>query len=398
VGIVRHAQASGARAIYRWQVHLDGAERDFRDCTREDVAALVAGYTERALGFADEAQRLKAVLQAMARENAARVGDLPMLDRGHLRFEAQLRPAPVDLDGGHRRDAAHSLDAAVDLAGATAAARPIEPAPPPTFDGGQSGHGAHTANAVAGEGHGSCETHGVGALAETSSGARMVAIPKTDPPPSVGEAQYRPEAHGSTGLADALLLIYADAVDDLERVRIATTNRIGALRRVKGMEGTPEERRLVALAESLQALEHSAVLELQRAMRAHPLGGWVKATVGVGEKQAGRLLAAIGDPADRPNVAKLWAYCGFHVRDGRAPKRERGTQANWNGVARMRARLVAESCIKARRSPYRPVYDAAREQYADRDTTDLHKHNMALRRVAKAMLRDLWIEARRLAA
>jgi hypothetical protein len=62
----------------------------------------------------------------------------------------------------------------------------------------------------------------------------------------------------------------------------------------------------------------------------------------------------------------------------------------------MRAFLVAESCIKHRTSPYRTVYDAARLSWADRDTSDGHKHNHALRLVAKAVLKDLWIEGRRL--
>lgn len=44
--------------------------------------------------------------------------------------------------------------------------------------------------------------------------------------------------------------------------------------------------------------------------------------------------------------------------------------------------------------PFRAVYDEARANWADRDTTDLHKHNHALRCVAKAILKDLWCEAR----
>lgn len=250
-------------------------------------------------------------------------------------------------------------------------------------------------------------------------------------------------------LADSLLLIYSDALDDFERTRIATENRVRSLRQVKGMEGTPEEARLQAMVEGLAALEHGAELELKRALRTHPLGPWVKATIGVGEKQGARLLAAIGDPADRRTVSQLWAYCGYHVLPvghstcdtqsesadgdpssdigqtsgetqtrfvGVAPSRNRGQKANWNATAKMRAFLVAESCIKQRTSPYRSVYDAGREKYAESvhptacrrcgpsghpaaegsPLSDGHKHARALRLVSKAILRDLWIEARRL--
>ena len=258
---------------------------------------------------------------------------------------------------------------------------------------------------------------------------------------------------------DSLLLIFADALDDLERVRIATENRVRSLRQVKGMDDTPEERRLDGLVGALAALEHGAELDLKRALRAHPLGPWVKQTIGIGEKQGARLLAAIGDPYRRADstartVSQLWAYCGLHVlhpgrtdraahvvsagvdlstrtdhrspelqptrvgagelasdpghdHDGAqlllagvAPKRTRGQKANWNATAKMRAYLVACSCIKQAKSPYRAVYDQRRTRTAEThpEWTDGHSHNDALRIVAKAVLKDLWIESRRLAA
>lgn len=219
---------------------------------------------------------------------------------------------------------------------------------------------------------------------------------------------------GGRDLHGSLLLILADAVDDLERVRIATANRMRALRDDKGLAESPEYERMVGMLAQVEGLEHDATLQLRRAMRVHPLGGFVKRTIGLGEKQTGRLLAAIGDPyiksavidtetgnvvePERPRrgPAELWAYCGFHVIDGQRPHRTRGERANWSNVAKTRARLCAESCIKATRSPYRPVYDAERAKWAERDTTDLHRHNHALAVVAKAILRDLFIEAKAL--
>jgi hypothetical protein len=59
----------------------------------------------------------------------------------------------------------------------------------------------------------------------------------------------------------------------------------------------------------------------------------------------------------------------------------------------MRLHLVAVSCMKAPTSPYRKVYDNARMDWADRDISDGHKHNHALRMIGKAVLLDLWIEA-----
>lgn len=299
-------------------------------------------------------------------------------------------------------------------------------------------------------------------------------------------------------LADPLLALAADVLDDLEKVRIANENRLRQLTRsaedsdgeIRGFgldEGHPDVARLAALVKMLADAEHQAELNLGRLMRNHPLGPWVKATAGIGVKQGARLIAALGDPYVRPEivrkdgavepsrarlVSELWAYCGYHVistpvsahtpngtprgiaadghdlpadpnghigtpspgaggdqghsgpgefgahfaNAGVAPKRQRGARANWSATAKMRAYLVAVSCMKHMESPYRAVYDDTRAKYAGavhqvacircgpKNTpaepgsalSDGHKHARALRAVAKEVLRDLWREARRI--
>jgi hypothetical protein len=195
-----------------------------------------------------------------------------------------------------------------------------------------------------------------------------------------------------------LIVISADALSDLESTRIAAENRARALRQTKGLPELAE--RQDELVDALKDLEHQASLELKRLVRKHPIGAWVKETPGLGEQQIGRLLASIGDPAARPNVAKLWAYCGLHVVDGKRPRLKKGVQANWSTQAKTRAWLCATSTIKftgedgRARSPYRNVYDHERNKWLDRDTTDLHKHNHAMSVTAKEILKDLWQASR----
>jgi hypothetical protein len=202
-------------------------------------------------------------------------------------------------------------------------------------------------------------------------------------------------------LLDPALALAADVLDDIERVRIANENRIRQMTRV-GEDEDGEERgfgldpdhpdvmRIAVMVHALKGLEHDATLELQRKMRKHPLGAWMKTQRGIGEKQGARLLAAIGDPyinsaKDQPRtVSALWAYCGLHVlpggqacgdapsvtaagdqhRDtdhiaveaqhadvGVAAKRRKGQRANWSTRAKTKAYLIAESCMKTGRSP-----------------------------------------------
>jgi hypothetical protein len=213
-------------------------------------------------------------------------------------------------------------------------------------------------------------------------------------PPTTLAADPVLAASGATPYvaADALLLVLADALDDLERVRIASSNRLRALRDAKGLAGSKAEQRMAVMVEDLERLEHDAILDLQRAMRSHPLGPWVKRTTGVGEKQAARLIAAIGWPADRANPAKLWQFAGHG--DPARSRRVRGERMTFSPGAKMRTHLVAVSCIKHASSPYRPVYEREREKWSSRDVTDGHRHNHALRVVGKRILLDLWREAR----
>jgi hypothetical protein len=232
-------------------------------------------------------------------------------------------------------------------------------------------------------------------------------------------------------LTDPVLRMTADVLDDLEDVRIANENRMRQLTRsvedkdgeVRGLgleEDDEAVLRLQVVLDLIEQAEKSAIKSLERHMRReHPLGPWLKAQPGVGDKQGARLLAAIGDPYMRPEitredgtveparprtVSELWAYAGMHVVDvdipgdhssgdtqmltavgeqtgghpdqrahdahrrhvGMAAARKRGQLANWNAEARMRAYLVAAQCVKQPDGTvWRDVYTAGRAKYAD---------------------------------
>src|SRR5690606_4992032 len=141
----------------------------------------------------------------------------------------------------------------------------------------------------------------------------------------------------------------------------------------------PAVARLAGIVDGISRLEHEAVLNLNRAVRNHPLYGWASQQRGVAKTQPkafARLLAAIGDPYwntlhDRPRtVSELWAYCGLHTLPASQPasdtqvssaggvnvaaRRRTGERANWSNDAKKRAWLIATSMLKAGN---REVYD-----------------------------------------
>jgi len=235
----------------------------------------------------------------------------------------------------------------------------------------------------------------------------------------------------------------ADVVDDLEKVKIANQNRLRTLT-MDGEHGQgltldhPDVKRLADIVAALDAAEHQAVLNLQRVMRKHPLGEFVKNSKGIGEKQAARLLASIRDPYwndlhNRPRkLRELYRFCGMDVvgtgaQDvvgnqvsvgaGVAPSKQRGERVHWSPDARMRLWLIASKCVMVGQGgPYRAVYDEGRIKYADAvhaqeckrcgpkgkpaeagsPLSAGHQNARAIRLIAKAILRDLWTESKRI--
>lgn len=222
----------------------------------------------------------------------------------------------------------------------------------------------------------------------------------------------------------ATLALLADQVDDLESARIAVDGRLRSLNGEKGVPSDdPDTEALRVSAEGLTELEEEMIKRLQRAMEEHELGDWVLDKKGVGLKTAARLLGVVGNPIERVDrdtgevlprtLAQFRSYCGWG--DARVQRRRKGQKANWNADARKRVYLMAEAQIKSR-GEYRHVYDEARQKYEDAihdeecpqcgtkgkpaqpgsDLRDGHKHSRARRAVAKAILKDLWLEARAL--
>jgi hypothetical protein len=201
-------------------------------------------------------------------------------------------------------------------------------------------------------------------------------------------------------------------LDDLEAVRVANGNRIGALEREYG-EALPH---LEVVQKQIRAAEHLAELELVRAWRKHPLARWAKEFKGVGEKSIARLVAIVGEPGERANVAKLWAYCGHG--DPSRRRRKGMTQEELfrlgNPAAKKQTWLIACALLKAGN---REWYDEARGRYADRlhearcvrcgpagapaepgsPWSAAHQHAAALRFVGKQFLKELWVASRAIA-
>lgn len=246
-------------------------------------------------------------------------------------------------------------------------------------------------------------------------------------------------------MENGTLMMASASLDDLEHTRKAVANRFGYLTRtgadkdgqVRGLgldERHPDVARAAEMLDSLKEVEKQQVKNLEKVMKSHPLGKFVTETKGLGLKTIARLIAATGDPywADRvtktadgkiinidssPRTKREFlAYCGYSVAPGgrRAVRREKGQRSNWNPEAKKRAYIVADPIIKTG-GRYRDVYDAARAKYdlavhsvecvrcgpagkpalAGTPLSNGHQHARAIRAVSKAVLSDLYDEAKK---
>lgn len=151
---------------------------------------------------------------------------------------------------------------------------------------------------------------------------------------------------------------------------------------------------------------------------------WLSKVKGIGKLLAANLLYYYGYCEEFDTVSKLWAYSGWQVVDGHAPKRKHGEQMNWNIKAKTLGFKIGDSFIK-QRSIYRKIYDEAKTEYMKREDlreeskctkcagtgktkgedcknckgrgfTIMHMHRMAMRKMIKIFLEHYWVTARKL--
>lgn len=194
------------------------------------------------------------------------------------------------------------------------------------------------------------------------------------------------EEHGITADMNELKLLTREfyAVQDHRK---ALSNRIGAYERL-GLPITYAHQALKDIEETEAKLKGYI-----KAMLKHNTfyNAWLKHVRGIGPLLSASLMADLGSPKRFQTVGQLWAYCGEHVVDGKAPRRKRGKKANWNSNLRTTLFKVSESFVK-NKCFGRQLYNEYKAYYIDRDGPDpkWQPHKRAMRRVAKDFLRCLW--------
>jgi len=137
---------------------------------------------------------------------------------------------------------------------------------------------------------------------------------------------------------------------DIQDVRIRSFNR---LRQVGEVEGVNPKH--------LKLLEKEIKDYIEVSIRDIPIRVKFLSTVkGIGAILGGGLIAYL-DPHKADHASSFWKYCGLHVENGKAVKRQKGVKLGFNVHLRTLMWKIADSFVKQRTPFYRDVYDNTKE-------------------------------------
>jgi len=192
----------------------------------------------------------------------------------------------------------------------------------------------------------------------------------------------------------------------VQNVRKAQANQIRAM--VADDLIPPEQAAewIASMVKPLISEENRMARKTAKQLKGMPIWeGWLRHVRGVDVKLGAQLIAHIQPIGDFDNVAKLWAYAGLSVIDGKAQRRMKGQKSNWNPELKTICFNFGASIEKAG-GPYRDLYDryGARDLAVHpepievkrkdgstyKDYSKGHMRNRRLRYAEKIFLSHLW--------
>lgn len=175
----------------------------------------------------------------------------------------------------------------------------------------------------------------------------------------------------------------------LQKERVALNNRLDAIERGADIADENTVAILNYFYERFNDLEAAADSNIKELISEMPIVQAMVTVRGIGPMLSARVVSMI-DIRLVGHVSALWKWAGYAVVDGKADGRVKGEKIKYNPRLKKTVYLVGDSFIKSR-SPYRDIYDVAKEEYAkNADLTPMHIHRRASRKMVKLWLSHLW--------
>ena len=227
-----------------------------------------------------------------------------------------------------------------------------------------------------------------------------------------------------------------------QKSRIGWSNRLDAIKRGADAQEDPKLLQAQFYHDQFHTIERKAFDEIESELDNYKVWPWLQKVKGIGPTLAGKLLSEI-DIRKAPHVSNLWAFCGQGLRQGEGEKWEctecgysiapfadhdaalahvvefhpgvgaepetalrlspnwqiqrlrKGVKIDYSPRLKSTCFLIGGSFLRCG-SPYRRVYDSAKDYYkANRKDWTLKHIDMASRRkMVKIFLSHLWAKYR----
>jgi len=211
-----------------------------------------------------------------------------------------------------------------------------------------------------------------------------------------------------------VLPFLVDTLLKVEKLRIATQVRSSHLKRNGRVCAETDN-----LLDELREIEDYTTKRVAKLIQDHPAYPWFSKIKGIGKENIAKVVGLI-DIEKAPHVSSLWAFAGYSVNNGKAPKRAKGEKLSYCSQLRVMCYRLGGSLMKANGAYYDYYMNEKRKYQArfesegkeivpanklpkidgkkcesDQHISEGHIHNMALRKMVKLFLAHLWVEWRK---
>lgn len=182
----------------------------------------------------------------------------------------------------------------------------------------------------------------------------------------------------------------------LQKSRIAFGNRLSAIERGADQVDNRAAAIIERWTQRFTLLEQEADEDICNLVDDFPIIEQMTKVKGIGKLLAAKVASMI-DIHRADTISALWRYAGYGVKEGERERPTKGEKLHYNSRLKTSCYLVGTSFLRSN-SPYRQIYDSAREYYElnRSDWTKLHQHNAAMRKMIKVWLSHLWLRWRQI--
>lgn len=212
---------------------------------------------------------------------------------------------------------------------------------------------------------------------------------------------------------------------EIEEMRKRRILRIDAVEKGKSNMNADFERHIMEVTD-VDGMLRTATRELiRRGNLAGPIWEWLGEIKGLKSgKLRAQLLAQIDDISKFNTVSKLWRYCGYAVIGGEAERSRKGVKSPFSRQLKSTLWLIANQFVRQGTALYSDIYYEEKDRQRAKHPnaicieceaipvpkegenggwkcpkngkhklkyTDMHVHNMALRKMVKIFLQHLWV-------